>query len=62
VQLLVVDDGIGFHAEEDSASGPATGHFGLRLITDLVGAVGGTVRVESEPSAGTTVDVRIPLT
>jgi signal transduction histidine kinase len=62
VQLLVVDDGIGFHAEEDPASGPATGHFGLRLITDLVGAVGGTVWVESEPSAGTTVDVRVPLT
>jgi two-component system NarL family sensor kinase len=56
VALEVRDDGVGF----DPASAthrPRSGHFGLRLISDLVQEHGGELEVESVPGRGTRVRV-----
>ncbi len=52
----VADDGAGF----DSGHGALTGH-GFVNMADRVGAIGGTVTVESAPGTGTRVAGRIPL-
>jgi signal transduction histidine kinase len=51
----VADDGAGF-----DAAGALGGH-GFVNMADRVGAIGGTVTVESAPGAGTVVAGRIPL-
>ena len=48
--LTVTDDGVGF----DPGAVPAQ-HVGLRLVTDLAEANGGTLAVESAPGRGTTL-------
>jgi signal transduction histidine kinase len=55
--LQVVDDGIGF----DLAGQADGGHFGLRLLGDLVQEAGGELDVESAPGRGTTVRVEVPV-
>ena len=52
----VADDGAGF----DLGSGAQRGH-GFVNMSDRVGAIGGTIEVDSAPGAGTTVRGRIPL-
>ena len=52
-----VDDGAGF----DMATGAHHGH-GFVNMSDRVGAIGGTIAVESSPGHGTTIRGRIPLT
>jgi two-component system, NarL family, sensor kinase len=56
IVLTVVDDGQGF---EPSAEPPA-GHFGLRLIRDLVTEAGGTLLVDSGIGRGTRVELSLP--
>jgi signal transduction histidine kinase len=53
--LEIDDDGAGF-AEEEIAPGN-----GLRNMRERAEALGGETRVSSEPGAGTTVSIRIPL-
>ncbi len=52
----VADDGRGF---DTAAPGPE-GHFGLRLLDDLVDEAGGALRIESAPGRGTRVAVEVP--
>ena len=52
----VADDGAGF----DPASGAGRGH-GFVNMADRVGAIGGTLTVDSSPGAGTRISARIPL-
>ena len=52
----VHDDGAGF----DRGSGAPQGH-GFVNMNDRVGAIGGSIHVESAPGAGTTISGRIPL-
>jgi len=69
VELSVIDDGCGMdaatrrHALEPffttKKRGIGTG-LGLPMVHAVVSAVGGTVRVRSTPSRGTTVTLRIP--
>ena len=47
----VVDDGVGF----DPSLGSPEGHFGLRLISEMVADSGGKLSLESSPGAGTAV-------
>ena len=74
VQLCVEDTGIGIPAAElprlferfhrvEGASGRSYegSGIGLALVSDLVGLHGGEIRVESEPGAGTTFTVELPL-
>ncbi|MFI5046421.1 MAG: histidine kinase [Acidimicrobiia bacterium] len=55
--FVVADDGAGF----DVSSGAALGH-GFVNMSDRVGAIGGSIVVDSAPGAGTTIRGRIPLT
>ena len=54
-QLIVRDNGIGFEADADHAG------FGLESMRERAMAVGGSLRVESAPSGGTTIEAQVPL-
>ncbi len=56
LRLEVADDGVGF---DTSLAYP--GHLGLTSMQERVTALGGTLRIESAPQAGTTVTVELPL-
>jgi two-component system, NarL family, sensor kinase len=56
-RLVVRDDGVGF----DPSAGAAEGHFGMRVLADLVADAGGRLDVRSAPGAGTTVAVEVEL-
>ena len=53
-RLTVADDGRGFEGSI------AEGHFGLRLLGDLVRESGGRLEVDSTPGRGTRVSVETP--
>lgn len=62
VELRVQDDGTGF----DPAVPPAgtegdRGRLGLRAMRERAALLGGSVEVESQPGAGTTITARFPL-
>jgi signal transduction histidine kinase len=57
VRVGVSDDGVGMEA--GARAKPRS--FGLRGISERVLLLGGTVNITSQPGAGTTVVVRIPL-
>jgi two-component system NarL family sensor kinase len=52
LDLTVEDDGVGFDAEQRLRL-PLDGHFGLRILRDLVADGGGELQVGSAPGAGT---------
>jgi two-component system NarL family sensor kinase len=52
LELSIEDDGVGFDAEQRLRL-PREGHFGLRLLRDLVADGGGELRVSSAPGVGT---------
>jgi signal transduction histidine kinase len=58
VSLIVEDDGDGFYVED--ALGKGESGFGLINMRERAALVTGTLAVESNPGAGTTVVVRIP--
>jgi two-component system NarL family sensor kinase len=58
--LDLADDGRGFDAAEATQS-RARGHFGLVALRGLVTDAGGRLDVRSEPGAGTTLHVEVPL-
>jgi signal transduction histidine kinase len=58
--LEIADDGRGFSPAQAGAA-QTEGHLGLRLITDLVGDVGGASTLTSAPGEGTTIRVEIPF-
>jgi PAS domain S-box-containing protein len=61
IDLIVADDGKGFD-EQDSARARSEGHgFGLIGMRERAELLGGTLRVETSISHGTTVHVSIPL-
>ena len=59
VVLNVEDDGRGM-TEADLEEHISDGHMGLRLLADCVAARGGSLQIESEPSVGTRLTLRIP--
>ncbi|MCU0507740.1 MAG: PAS domain S-box protein [Anaerolineae bacterium] len=58
VLLMIEDDGIGMRPAEGMQG--ANGHLGLIGIRERVEMLGGTMRIESEPGAGTTLVVEAP--
>jgi signal transduction histidine kinase len=60
LRLTVTDDGDGFDAGH-RAERAGEGHLGLTLLEDLVVQAGGTLSVASEPGAGTTVVLEVPV-
>lgn len=60
VSLLIRDDGCGF-APHPPATPGGKRHLGLISMTERAQMVGGVLRVESAPGAGTTVHLFVPL-
>jgi len=58
--LEVKDNGVGF-AAPDLLANPKEGHFGLRVLGDVVAGAGGELLLASAPGAGTHWQLRIPL-
>jgi two-component system, NarL family, sensor histidine kinase UhpB len=61
VELHVQDDGAGF----DPAAGAAAGdrgdrHLGLQVMRERAALLGGSVEVESQAGAGTTITAHLP--
>ena len=57
---LVEDDGEGFDPEAVGKATPSWG-VGLQSMRERAEMLGGSLRVESTPGAGTRVEVRVPL-
>ena len=60
VQLIIKDDGVGFDAAQHAARKIRKGVLGLLGMRERAAYVGGTLKVESGPRAGTEIEVRIP--
>jgi two-component system NarL family sensor kinase len=60
VVLEIADDGLGFDAAHVLFR-PPEGHFGVRILGDVVGEAGAELRLASAPGAGTAWQLRIPL-
>jgi two-component system NarL family sensor kinase len=56
LQLLVEDNGSGFSPE----SSPGNGHFGLRILAELVRDSDGELEIDSAPGTGSRVSVEVP--
>jgi signal transduction histidine kinase len=59
LHLFVVDEGVGFKADEAIAAGLSTGLTSMRERATLLG---GVFLVSSSPGAGTTIEVELPQT
>lgn len=57
--MEISDDGVGFDAA-DLLAHPTEGHFGLRVLGDVVADAGGELFLSSAPGAGTSWQLRIP--
>jgi hypothetical protein len=57
VTILVKDDGRGLPPE--LATGSEVGHFGLQGMRERMIRLGGSLEIESRPSSGTVVTVRV---
>jgi signal transduction histidine kinase len=55
LRLRVIDDGIGFDRDGETPRG-----FGLRSMRERAEMLGGSLRIESRPGAGTIVEVALP--
>ncbi|MDQ4075387.1 MAG: MEDS domain-containing protein [Chloroflexota bacterium] len=61
VALIVRDDGSGFRVPAHLAELAQQEHFGLVGIAERVTRLGGQYQIQSEPSQGTEIRVRVPL-
>jgi signal transduction histidine kinase len=62
VVLRVRDDGAGFDPDAVAAAArcPSEGGLGLPSMRERLEALGGSLRIESAPGRGTTVEARLP--
>ncbi|GFO68339.1 hypothetical protein GMLC_19180 [Geomonas limicola] len=58
LQLSIKDDGHGFHAERASRQPAGTG-WGITIMRQRAALAGGSLRVQTEPGAGTTIMVEM---
>jgi signal transduction histidine kinase len=61
VQLAVIDDGVGSHADHRAAARKGAGGLGLLGMRERAAFVGGSLKVESGRRGGTKVEVRVPV-
>jgi signal transduction histidine kinase/ligand-binding sensor domain-containing protein len=59
LNLKIIDNGCGF--QTDDAFAGMGGHFGLIGIRERAERIGGDFRLESQPGAGTEIEVTVPL-
>jgi two-component system, NarL family, sensor kinase len=60
VTMGIRDDGTGFDLSEAPA-GTGTGHFGIRVLTDLAEAAGATLDLATAPGRGTALRLQVPV-
>jgi signal transduction histidine kinase len=56
LRLYVTDDGVGIRCDATPE-----GHFGMELMRELAEDLGGTLKVDSSPGAGTQIEASLPL-
>jgi PAS domain S-box-containing protein len=61
LMIAVVDDGCGFDAQHQPRQFTAEGGFGLVSAEAQMQAIGGRLRIESQPARGTLATVTLPL-
>ncbi|MBU0679410.1 MAG: sensor histidine kinase [Verrucomicrobia bacterium] len=61
VKIVVKDDGSGFTPAAIGRHNPKAGGFGLFSIRERLGRLGASVKIDSEPGAGTLVTLTAPL-
>ena len=61
VELRVQDDGAGFDPAVGSDAAAGDRHLGLQVMRERAALLGGSVKVESRPGAGSTNTARFPL-
>jgi len=61
VQTIIEDDGCGFDIDSVPSSVNGRGRLGLLGIQERLGIIGGSLNIESAPSCGATLIVRIPI-
>ena len=61
VQLAIIDDGIGFNPEIQTARRKGKGGLGLLSMRERATYVGGALKVKSVHRAGTEIEARIPV-
>ena len=61
IALSIHDDGAGFDTAPTLAAAAAGGHLGVVGMRERVRGCGGTFRLESAPTAGTTVEAILPI-
>jgi two-component system sensor histidine kinase DegS len=61
VKVTVTDDGIGFKPPENLGDLPQMGKLGLKGMQERAQLLGGTLKLKSAPSQGTTVTVEAPV-
>ena len=59
--LEIADDGVGFAVPEDFSGLQSAGHFGLVGMDERARTVGGELRIEATPGAGTRITVQVPV-
>jgi signal transduction histidine kinase len=59
VQIVIADDGCGFDSRQISESGES--HYGLAFMRERLGLIGGSLKIETEPGAGTRVLLHVPI-
>lgn len=58
LNIHICDDGQGF---DSAATARATGHFGLAIMRERAASFGGTLDLDTQPGAGTTITLDVPL-
>ena len=61
VELRVQDDGAGFDPAAGAELAVGDRHFGLQVMRERAALLGGSVKVESRPGAGTTITAHFPV-
>src|SRR6059058_1057862 len=61
VELRVQDDGAGFDPAAEAELTVGDRHFGLQVMRERAALLGGSVKVESRPGAGTTITAHFPV-
>jgi two-component system sensor histidine kinase UhpB len=59
-EIVVTDDGRGFATEQWGEVRPGPESFGLLGMRERIAFLGGVIKVQSKPGAGTTVRIVVP--
>jgi signal transduction histidine kinase len=58
--LIIEDDGVGFDLVEQTTNGNGRDHFGLMGMQERASLIGGDLRIQTKPGAGTHIFLEIP--